>query len=71
MNRAGRIVNWIILILGIAMIAYYLALGLAVRFGQSLQFLWLIGGCLCIARYFYWRHVEKSVKYLNRSRMTS
>ena len=63
MKRAGRIVNRIILILGIAMIAYYLALGFAVRFGQSLQFLWLIGGCLCIARYFYWRHVEKSGKY--------
>lgn len=63
MKRTGRIVNRIILILGIAMIAYYLALGFAVRFGQSLQFLWLIGGCLCIARYFYWRHVEKRGKY--------
>ena len=57
MNRAGRIVNWIILILGIAMIAYYLALGIFVRFGQSLQFLWLIGGLMCIARFFYWLHV--------------
>ena len=63
MNRAGRIVNRIILILGIAMIAYYLALGVFVRFGQSLQYLWLLGGGLCIARFFYWRHVEKRGRY--------
>ena len=63
MNRAGRIFNRLILLLGIAMIAYYLALGVFVRFGQSLQYLWLIGGGLCIARFFYWRHVEKSGRY--------
>ena len=63
MHRAGRIVNRLILLLGIAMIAYYLALGIAVRFGQSLQLLWLLGGILCIARYLYWRRVEKSGKY--------
>ena len=63
MHRAGRIVNRLILLLGIAMIAYYLALGIAVRFGQSLQFLWLLGGILCIARYLYWRRVEKSGRY--------
>ena len=63
MNRAGRIVNRIVLILGIAMIAYYLALGVFVRFGQSLQYLWLLGGGLCIARFLYWRHVEKRGRY--------
>ena len=63
MSRAGRIVNRLILLLGIAMIAYYLALGLAVRFGQSLQFLWLLGGGLCIARFLYWRHAEKRGTY--------
>ncbi|MGN0185753.1 MAG: YdcF family protein [Aristaeellaceae bacterium] len=63
MSRAGRIVNRLILLLGIAMIAYYLALGIFVRFGQSLQYLWLLGGVLCIARYLYWRHVEKSGRY--------
>ena len=45
------------------MIAYYLALGIFVRFGQSLQYLWLLGGGLCIARYLYWRQVEKSGRY--------
>ena len=39
MSRAGRIVNRLILLLGIAMIAYYLALGIFVRFGQSMQYL--------------------------------
>ena len=69
MHRAGRIVNRLILLLGIAMIAYYLALGIAVRFGQSLQFLWLLGGILCIARYLYWRRVEKSGKYPRHRRL--
>ena len=63
MKRAERIVNWVVLLLGIAMIAYYLALGIFVRFGQSLQFLWLLGGILCIARFCYWKHVEKRGKY--------
>lgn len=63
MKRSGRILNIIILIAGVAMIAYYLALGLGVRFGQSLQFLWLLGGLLCIGRFLYWRHVDKSGKY--------
>ena len=69
MSRAGRIVNRLILLLGIAMIAYYLALGFAVRFGQSLQYLWLLGGGLCIARYLYWRRVEKSGKYPRRRKL--
>ena len=69
MHRAGRIVNRLILLLGIAMIAYYLALGILVRFGQSLQFLWLLGGCLCIARYLYWRRVERSGRYPRRRKL--
>ena len=63
MKKSGRILNYIVLIAGIAMIAYYLALGIAVRFGQSLQFLWLLAGLLCIGRFLYWRHVDKSGKY--------
>lgn len=62
MKKSERIVNNIALVCGIAMVAYYLVLGIAVRFGQSLQFLWLIGGILCIARYLYWRRVERGGK---------
>lgn len=63
MKKSGRILNWCILLFGLACIAYYLALGFAVRFGQSLQFLWLIAGLLCIGRFLYWQHVYKSGKY--------
>ena len=54
MTTFGRTVNYIILALGIMMIAYYLALGLAIRFGQSMQFLWLVGGLVLIARFAFW-----------------
>lgn len=59
MKKSGRIVNTLVLILGLIMIAYYLALGFAVRFGQSLQFLWLIAGLLCVARYAFWRRADR------------
>lgn len=58
MNPLGKTINRIILFLGIAMIAYDLALGIAVRFGQSLQFLWLLGGFICILRWAYWRWAD-------------
>lgn len=54
MKKMGRIINLFILILGLGMIAYYLALGFAVRFGQSLQFLWLFIGIFCVARFIFW-----------------
>lgn len=63
MKKSGRILNWCILIFGIACIAYYLLLGIFVRFGQSLMYLWPIAGLLCIGRFFYWRHVYKSGSY--------
>lgn len=63
MKKSGRILNWCIFIFGIACIAYYFAQGIFVRFGQSLMFLWLIAGLLCIGRFFYWRHVYLSGKY--------
>lgn len=59
MNSLERTINRIVLILGVAMIAYDLALGIAVRFGQSLQFLWLLGGLICILRWAYWRWADR------------
>lgn len=59
MKRTGKTINLLILILGLAMIAYYLILGIAVRFGQSLQFLWLVAGLLCILRFLYWRRAYR------------
>ena len=60
MTNAGRIANYIVLALGIAMIAYYLALGIFVRFGQSLQFLWLLGGIAFVARFAFWTWADRA-----------
>lgn len=54
MKKSEKIINWIVLILGVAMIAYYLLLGLCIRFGQSLQFLWLLVGAAFVLRALYW-----------------
>ena len=54
MKKAGRIVNLCIFILGLLMIAYFFALGVFVRFGQSLQILWLLVGGACVLRGIYW-----------------
>lgn len=66
MKRSEKILNRIVLIVGAACIAYYLALGLAVRFGQSLQFLWLLAGAVCIGRYLYWKRAERRGKFPRR-----
>lgn len=63
MNKTARIINWIVLILGLGMIGYFLALGIFVRFGQSLSELWLVGGVLCIGRFFVWNHIYRTKKY--------
>ena len=44
-------VNILILIFGILCIWYYIGMGLAVRFGQSLLWLWAVVGAACIARF--------------------
>ena len=59
MKKSEKIINTIILIFGVACILYWLALGVFVRFGQSLMDLWLIAGVACILRYLYWRFVGK------------
>ncbi len=56
MTRTETIINTLFLIAGLLMIAYYLVLGVCVRFGQSLMFLWPLIGALCVGRYFFWRH---------------
>ena len=59
MSSVEKVINFIVLILGAGMIAYYLALGFGVRFGQSLQFMWLLVGALCILRALFWMLCEK------------
>ena len=58
-TKASPIINALFLIAGLMMIAYYIMLGVSVRFGQSLQFLWLVVGLLCIARFCFWLKPKK------------
>ena len=48
--KHSRVINTLILIFGILCLLYYFGMGFAVRFGQSLLFLWLLAGLACIAR---------------------
>ena len=59
MSKTASVINTLILIAGLLMIVYYLLLGLCVRFGQSLMFLWPTVGILCVARYFFWKHASR------------
>ena len=58
MSNLEKVINIIVLVLGVGMIAYYLALGLSVRFGQSFQFMWLLVGAVCILRALFWFWAE-------------
>ena len=55
-----KIKNNIILVIGILCILYYLAMGFAVRFGQSLLWLWPLVGSVCILHYFIVRRSIRS-----------
>jgi len=57
--KHSRAVNIVILIFGILCILYYIGMGLAVRFGQSMLWLWPVVGVLCILRFAL---VEKSIR---------
>lgn len=57
--KHSRFVNLLFLIFGIVCILYYLGMGLAVRFGQSLLWLWPTVGVICIIRYAL---VRRSIK---------
>ena len=49
--KHSKIINALILLFGILCIAYYIGMGLAVRFGQSLLWIWPVIGALCILRF--------------------
>lgn len=52
MKMSAIAVNRLFLVFGIACILYYVGMGLAVRFGQSLLWVWLVLGVVCIARFY-------------------
>lgn len=47
-----KIINDLILLLGVFCFVYYLGMGIFVRFGQSMLWLWPLGGTVCLVRYF-------------------
>ncbi len=61
MKRSAA-VNNAFLVFGICCILYYLAMGIMVRFGQSLLFLWPMLGLACITRWLLWRRAWKKGK---------
>lgn len=56
--------NFLFLIFGILCLLYYLGMGLAVRFGQSLLWLWPVVGVGCIVRYLLVRRCIRTGKAL-------
>lgn len=49
--KHSKIFNVLFLLLGLLCIWYYIGMGLAVRFGQSLLWVWPVVGVLCIVRF--------------------
>ena len=47
----SKLVNALFLIAAILCVAYYLALGIGIRFGQSLDYMWLVFAFIFIARF--------------------
>lgn len=56
---ARKLINGAIGALGVIFILYYLGMGFAVRFGQSLLWLWPLMGAVCLLR---WWLVRRSIK---------
>ena len=54
-----KIINDLILLLGVFCFVYYLGMGIFVRFGQSMLWLWPLGGTVCLVRYFL---VRRSIR---------
>lgn len=62
MKKSSVVVNRLFLIAGILCILFYLTEGITVRFGQSMLWVWLVGGLGCIARWFLWKRAWKQGK---------
>ena len=62
--KHNRFVNFLFLIFGILCLLYYVGMGLAVRFGQSLLWLWPVVGLGCIVRFLLVRRSLQTGKPL-------
>ena len=62
MTKGALRLNRFFLIAGILTLLYYLGMGITVRFGQSLLYLWPMLSAVCFARYFLWKRAWKQGK---------
>lgn len=46
-----RMINWLFLLAGAACLLYYICMGVGIRFGQSMLWVWLVAGVVLIARF--------------------
>ena len=56
----SNVINIIFLILALLCVAYYISLGVSVRFGQSLDFMWLIFAGFFLARFLLVGHMIRT-----------
>ena len=68
MTKKEQRINRLFLYAGILTLLYYLGQGIAVRFGQSLLFLWLMLSAVCFGRFFLWKWAWKRGKSAPLSR---
>ena len=50
-STPSKIINLLFLLAALACVAYYIALGVTVRFGQSLDYMWLVFALVFLARF--------------------
>jgi uncharacterized SAM-binding protein YcdF (DUF218 family) len=62
MKKSSVVVNDLFLVAGIACLLYYLGMGLAVRFGQSMLWVWPLMGVACLVRWAWWRRAWRQGK---------
>ena len=68
MKRTTTVGNWLILGFGVCCLVYYLILGIGVRFGQSLMWLWPVVSAACIGRFLLFRNGTPGIpRWLLRS----
>lgn len=68
MKRTTTVGNWLILGFGVCCLVYYLILGIGVRFGQSLMWLWPVVSAACIGRFLLFRNGAPGIpRWLLRS----
>ena len=62
MKKKDVTINNLFLALGVLLLLYYLGMGISVRFGQSMLWVWPVAAAVCLGRFFLWRAAWKKGK---------